>query len=67
MNIAVRRQELRDVLGLVRRKVVSVDMNRFSLGLVRHDVGEKRHELCRGMSYGGLAQHFTGFGVEGSV
>ncbi len=67
MNVAVRSQELFDVPGLVSREVVSDDVNLFFLGLVGHDIGEKRNKLGRSVPCGGLAQHLTGLGIEGGV
>ena len=67
MNVDMGGQEFVNVLGLVGREVVGDHMNFLTLGLVGHDVGEKRHELSRGVPRGGLTQHLAGFCVEGSV
>src|SRR6218665_991150 len=54
-------------LGLVCREVVDDDVNFLAARLMGHDVGEEGDELGRGMPRGGLAQNFTGLGIEGGV
>src|SRR6218665_4214598 len=51
--------------GLVCREVVDDGVNFLAARLMGHDVGEAGDELGRGMPRGGLAQHFTGLGIEG--
>lgn len=67
MNVAVRFKKFTDLLDLVGREVVSDEVNFFAIGLVGHDVGEKRNELDRGVTRGRLAQHLAGLGVEGGI
>src|ERR1700682_2594379 len=67
MNVAMLGQKWLDALGLVRREVVSDDVNFLALGLVNHDVSEKRDELRRGMPLRRLAQYLAGLGVECGV
>src|SRR5678815_1151316 len=67
VNIGVCREELVDALGLVRGEVVGDDVDLLAAGLVDHDVGEKRHELSRGVPLRGLAQHLAGPGIESGV
>ena len=57
MNISMFGQEFRDALSLVRREIVCNDVDFFALGLVHHDIVEKRHELGRGMPLRRLSQH----------
>src|SRR6218665_3372145 len=54
-------------LGLVCREVVDDDVNFLAARLMGHDLGEEGDELGRGMPRGGLAQHFTGLGIERGV
>ena len=42
-------------------------MDLLATRLIEHDVGEKGHELDRGMARGSFAQHLAGLGVEGAV
>src|SRR6218665_1475137 len=54
-------------LGLGFREVGDDDVNFLAARLMRHDGGEEGDELGRGMPRAGLAQHFTGLGIEGGV
>jgi hypothetical protein len=40
MDVGVLAEEVLDLLGLVRREVVSDQVDLLALGLVRHDVGQ---------------------------
>src|SRR5207249_1090659 len=42
-------------------------MDFFAARLVNDDVGEERNELGGSMPLSGLAEHFTGLGVEGRI
>ena len=54
-------------LSLVRRQVVGDHVNLLTSRLMRHDVGEKRYELLRGVPRRGLAYHFAGLRIERRV
>ena len=66
-DVGVLAEEVLDLLGLVRREVVSHHMDILALGLVRHDVGQEGHELSRRLVGSCLAEHFAGLGVEGPL
>src|SRR5215475_14404865 len=42
-------QELRDLPGLVCRKIVGNNMDRLALRLMSGEVAQEGHELCRGL------------------
>ena len=56
-----------NLLGLVRREVVGNDVNLLTTGLVGHDVSQEGYKLGRGVTRGGLAKYFAGFGIKGGV
>lgn len=64
MNLRMLCQELVDPCGLVRREVVSDDMDLLARKLVGHNVGQEGDELRRGVALGRLAQHFTRLRIE---
>src|SRR6476646_11193881 len=67
MNISMFGQEFRDALSLVRREIVRNDVDFFALGLVHHEIVEKRHELGRGMPLRRLSQHRPSPGIERGI
>lgn len=67
MNIPVGFKERLDLVSLVRGEVVSDHVDLSASRLVRNDVGEKSHELSRGVSRRGFAQNFSGLGVERGI
>ena len=67
MNVAVGVQEIFDLSGFVRREVVGDHVDFFATRLIDHDVSQERDELGRGVTRRGLAQHLSGFGIEGGV
>jgi len=52
-------------LSPASRSVNDVDL--LAPGLMGHDVGEKGHELRRGVARSHFAQHLAGLGIEGGV
>ena len=60
-------EERLDPRGLVRREVVGDHMDLLAVGLVHHEVGQKRDELCRGVARRSLAPHLARLGVERRV
>src|SRR5512133_3668004 len=60
-------QELRDLPGLVCRKIVGGNMDRLALRLMSSQVAQEGHELCRGVSWRRFAQHLTRLGIESGV
>ena len=60
-------QELGDLLGPVRRQVVSDHMDFLGRRLIDDNVGQKGDKLCRGVPRRSFAQHLAGFGIECSV
>ncbi len=67
MNVAVLSQKRVNPLGLMRRKIVGNDVDLFALGLIDHNVGQKGDEFGGGVPVSGLAQDFTGLGIESGV
>ncbi len=64
MNLRVLGQELVDPCGLVRREVVSDDMDLLASKLVGHNVSQEGDELRRGVALGRLAQHLARLHIE---
>lgn len=67
VHVGMLGEEGLDLLGLVGREIVRDHMGLLAARLVEHDVGEKGHELGRGVRRSGLAQQLAGLGIEGSV
>ena len=66
-HVGMLAQELRDLPGLVCRKIVGNNMNPLAFRLVRGDIAQEGHELCRGVSWRRFAQHLTRLGIESGV
>ena len=67
LHVRMLGEERLDLVSLVRREIVRDHVDLLAARLIEHDVGEKGHELGRGMAGGGLAQHLAGLGIEGGV
>src|SRR5258705_6785760 len=67
MTTSVRFEERLDLVSLVGGEIVSDHVDLSASRLVRDDVREKSDELSRGVSRRGLAQNFSGFGVERGI
>jgi hypothetical protein len=67
MNLGVFAEELIHPLGLVRREVISDDVNLLSLGLVGHNVGQEGDKFGRRVALCGLAQDLASLGVERGI
>jgi hypothetical protein len=67
VDIRVPRQELGDLLGLVRRQVIGDDVDLLGGRLVDDDVGQEGDEFRRSVPRRGFAQYLAGSGVERRV
>ena len=64
-SVRVLEQEGAHGLGFMRREIVCDDVNRSSLRLTGDDLGEEIDKGATRVPRDGLAEHFTGLGVEG--
>jgi hypothetical protein len=60
-------QEVVDELSLMRREIISNDVDLASQGLGSHHLGKKVDELSAGMTLSRLANDFSASGIKGSV
>src|SRR5215207_1422733 len=67
LNVGMGGEELSHRLGLVRRKVVSDDVDVLVLGLRGDDICEKGHELRTGVALGCFAQDLSAGNLQGGV
>ena len=67
LNVGMGDEELPHGLGLVRRKVISDDVDLLALGLRGDDICEKGHELRAGVALGGFAQDLSAGNLQGGV
>ena len=67
LNVGMGGEELRHGLSLVRRKVISDDVDLLALGLRGDDICEKGHELRAGVALGGFAQDLSAGNLQGGV
>lgn len=64
MNLRMRLKELFKLPDLVGGEIVGNDMDFFAARLVDDDIGKEGDELSRGVPRCGLAQYFSGPGIE---
>ena len=67
LSVGMGSEELSHGLGLVRRKVISDDVDLLALGLRGDDICEKGHELRAGVALGGFAQDLSAGNLQGGV
>ena len=67
LNVGMGGEELGHGLGLVRRKVISDDVDLLALGLRGDDICEKGDELRAGVALGCFAQDLSAGNLQGSI
>ena len=67
MHVGMLGKKLCDRFGLMSGEIIQDHVDLFIPGLVSHELSEEGDELGGGVVGGGLAQYFSGFGVEGGV
>ena len=67
VHVGVVGQELRNALGLMRRKIVDDDVDFTTPAFERDELSQEGDELFSGVAGGGLTEDLAAFGVERGV